>query len=227
MSCVSWQYSVFSYLQPWSHRMAEVVSCVFVWGFLLFIMRFTDKTTLTLTGTLFVPFRHVTSSIPASIVRLVYVIPLVQTRGSQTREVSAKIAMDILALHCLSVCPSVCLSVCLWQPNVLRKQRYLLQTLQNIHKDSKCIAPVRPSKRSTRILCQAVTVRCNVLLNLQKVCQAAFLVCLAVAIHNKDKQIRTKRPQRVTNNQLSLCAVKRSVVFRFYWPCLEILLEII
>ena len=124
--------------------MAEVVSCLFVWGFLLFIMRFTDKTTLTLTETVFVLFRHVTSSIPASIVQLVYVIPSVQTRASQNREVSAKRVKDILAVH--YVCLSVCLSVCLWQSNVLSKQRYLLQALQNIHEDSKCNASVgRPN----------------------------------------------------------------------------------
>ena len=102
-------------------------------------MRFTDKTTLTLTGTLFVLFRHVTFSLPASIVQLVYVIPFVQTnkqtRASQTREVSAKTAKDNLALH----------YVCLWQQNVLRKQRYLLQASQNIHEDSNYNASVGPS----------------------------------------------------------------------------------
>ena len=72
-------------------------------------MRFTDKTTLTLTRThFFCSFRHASSSIAASIVQLVYVIPLPQTRASQSREVSAKAAVDILALHnvCLSVCGS-------------------------------------------------------------------------------------------------------------------------
>ena len=83
---------------------------MFVWGFLQLIMRFTDKATLTLTKNTFLfVFSHVTSSTAASIVQLVYVIPLLATHDSQTREDSAKIAMDILVKHYagLSVCMSV------------------------------------------------------------------------------------------------------------------------
>jgi hypothetical protein len=68
-------------------------------------MRFTDKdkAALTLTEYFFVLSRHVTSRIPASIVRPVYVIPTAQTRASQTREVSANMAMDIAVLHNVSL----------------------------------------------------------------------------------------------------------------------------
>ena len=186
--------------------MAEVVSCLFVWGFLLFIMRFTDKTTLTLTGTFFVPFRHVTSSIPSSIVQPCLCNSVrINTRFSNPWSF-CEISNGYYV--CLSVCGSRMFSES--RGTCFKPRRTFTKTL------NACISWSKQSR-----LCQAVTVRCNVVMNWKKICQPTFLVCLALAIHNKGKQMGTKRPQPVTNNQLSLYAIKKSVVFRFYWLVLK------